>query len=59
MLSDEVDGDILDLDRIFQRAQVFVQRDQEPPLGRHGKGVGILFRFSHTDRNGRDGTLDL
>ena len=41
MLTDQPDGDLLDLDRIPQGTQPLVQRDQKLPLGGHGE-VGIL-----------------
>ena len=42
MLTDQPDGDLLDLDRIPQGTQPLVQRDQKLPLGGHGVKVGIL-----------------
>ena len=42
MLTDQPDGDLLDLDGIPQGTQPLVQRDQKLPLGGHGVKVGIL-----------------
>ncbi len=35
MLPDQADGDFLDLDRVLQRSQLLVERDQEMPLDGH------------------------
>ena len=37
MLTDQPDGDLLDLDRIPQVTQALVQRDQKLPLGGHSE----------------------
>jgi hypothetical protein len=36
MLTDQADGDVLDLDGIPEGPQALVQRDQKLPLGGHG-----------------------
>ncbi len=47
MLSDQLDGDALDLNRIPEGAQSLVQRDEKRPFGRHAWGSPgrILNRF--------------
>ena len=42
MLTNQVDRNLLDLDRVRQRAQLLVERDQELPLGGHiGRTLGF------------------
>ena len=48
MFPDQADGDFLDLDRVLQRAQLLVERDQELPLDGHGLGGADSSRFRCT-----------